>query len=434
MPAGLNQFGPIVGAIVIICTAGALAWGEEARDEATNEGPSGQESPKPNRYEVAPFPSIGGNTDIGFQFGFNGTLTRFGEDYVPFRWRFQLIAEATAQSGPEGAVFPSHRYLIRGDLTGLLQHRLRLLFEAGFERIINAGYYGLDGLSSVDPQGRLALRGGHRHQFKKQQPRADVDLRFPLPVSDLELLVGGQFRHVMVRTYGDSVLSEDQAWQRHDGSPVLVGLEPHALAALRLGLLWDGRDDEILPSKGLYASVAIRGGLGFPQRFAFGGMTTDFRLYVPLLPDRKLGLAMRTIFDLMVGDVPFYELSWMGAFVRFKYCGKRGVRGAPEGRYAGAAKAIESLELRSLFAPFRLFNLKLAFGMHAFLIAGQSWAALRPTAPFVDGGPRTTWGAGGGCLLRWGEALVVRAEVGYSPDSTDASLPVGIYLDMGYAY
>jgi hypothetical protein len=99
-----------------------------------------------------------------------------------------------------------------------------------------------------------------------------------------------------------------------------------------------------------------------------------------------------------------------------------------------ASGVVGSMELRTLFAPFRLFRMNMVFGMVFFLNVGHIWSTFVPEPPFESAGSSSAWGAGVGLLLRWGETMVVRIEAGYSPDASDGGLPVGIYFTLGHAY
>jgi len=279
---------------------------------------------------------------------------------------------------------------------------------------------------------------GRRFQYRKQQPAASLDLRWRLGDLPIELLFGAGFAYVMPDPYLGSLVELDtNRFFRPDGSRVIVGFDDHALVELRTGVLWDRRDEEVAPTRGTYLEVSARGGVGFPQTqevFGFGGVTTDFRLFVPIIGRQRLTVASRFVFDALFGDVPFYELASFGAFSRDGFSGSSGVAGPPGGRHAGNLKLLGALELRSLFLPFRLFRMQMVFGLLAFVTVGQCWSTLDPGPPFQGSTERATYGTGGALLLRWGESVMVRIELAYSPDATDGGSPIGFYFDLGYAF
>lgn len=402
--------------------------------------------PNPNRFELAPFPSLGGNTDIGFQFGVNIGVARLAEGYRPYRYRIGVVAELSVKSRPEqegGAEIPIHNYELALDLPGLAGGRLRLLTTVGFDRSVNDAYWGLAGLSDDDPLGRIDLADvpfypGRRYQYRTQRPAGSLNLRWRVGDEPVELLFGAGFSYVMPAPYLGSLIELDaNRFFRPDGSRVIMGFDDHALVELRTGVLWDRRDDEIAPTRGTYVEVSARGGVGFPRTqeiFGFGGLIADVRLFVPIIGQQRLTLASRFLLDVLFGDVPFYELASFGAFSRSNFASSQGVAGAPGGRRAGNLKMLGSLELRSLFLPFRLFRMQMMFGLLAFFTVGQVWSTLDPGPPFDGSVEAATYGTGGALLLRWGESVMVRIELAYSPDSSDGGDPFGFYFDLGYAF
>ncbi len=431
-------------ALLVALRAGVAA-GEEAAVEAGEASPAEEpEADPPSRFEWAPFPALGGNTDIGFLFGVNAAMSRIEPGYAPYRYRVEVIATASVKEGPDGYEFPAHHYEVGLDMPGLAGGRLRLMPELAFERVVNAGYFGLAGLSSPDPSGRRALAEeleasgltGRRYMYLWQGPRATLDVRWTFEGAPVELLAGVEYRYVLPVAYRGSLLADDASWLTEQGDPILVGVDDHSMIAFRAGALWDRRDHEISPSNGTYAELSLRGGVGLPgvEAFAYGGLTADLRAFLPIVDRGRLVLATRLMFDLLFGEAPFYELPSFGAFDPSGFCSAVGVRSCPDGRHAAAAKLLGTAELRSLFAPFRLFHMPMVFGMVFFVAVGQTWSNVVGLRPFRDRGPAATWGGGLGLLLRWGEAVMVRIEAGYSPDASDAGMPAGIYFELGHAF
>ena len=53
-----------------------------------------------HRLEPAGFPLIGGDSDIGFEFGAVGTLTDFGNGIRPYVWNMDLLLAASVEGPP----------------------------------------------------------------------------------------------------------------------------------------------------------------------------------------------------------------------------------------------------------------------------------------------------------------------------------------------
>jgi outer membrane protein assembly factor BamA len=204
----------------------------------------------------------------------------------------------------------------------------------------------------------------------------------------------------------------------------------HGLALLELGLAFDSRDDEIATARGAYHHVKLRASLGgagpFPYRYLQTNVT--LRAYHPLVPSRRLVLAVRGVADAQVGDVPFYELS------RFEEAsalgGANGVRGVPGDRYLGKIKLFGNVEARWTAAHVDVAGSRYALGLVGFFDGGRLWADWRHD-PTLDGrGLGLKYGAGLGLRVQKGETFVVRADLAWSPDAR----PVGGYFLAGQLF
>src|SRR5260370_41871699 len=71
------------------------------------------------RYELAGFPLLGGDSDIGFQFGGVATLTRFEGGVRPYQWNMDLLLAASVKSGPTGPEIAQQSYLWHWDVPAL---------------------------------------------------------------------------------------------------------------------------------------------------------------------------------------------------------------------------------------------------------------------------------------------------------------------------
>jgi hemolysin activation/secretion protein len=111
--------------------------------------------------------------------------------------------------------------------------------------------------------------------------------------------------------------------------------------------------------------------------------------------------------------------------------GMQGVRGLPEGRLHGNTKLIGNLELRSFFWKFRVAGQRLELGAAAFLDVGRVWTNSLAGVSGLDGsGLALHYGVGAGIRLRWGDSLVIRFDMHYSPAGAQLGSPVGLCVDV----
>ncbi|MBO7190056.1 MAG: BamA/TamA family outer membrane protein [Alistipes sp.] len=155
------------------------------------------------------------------------------------------------------------------------------------------------------------------------------------------------------------IISEEEAWG---------GLN----STLRLGVLYDTRDKEGAPSRGIWAeahtTIAPKWlGTSIP----YYRYSATFRQYLPIIDNDILTFAYRLNYEGTLGkDAPYYVLPYitvMGQnYDRDGMGGYRTIRGLMRNRVQGLDVASYNVELRWRFVNFALLNQNIAFGLSAF--------------------------------------------------------------------
>jgi hypothetical protein len=386
------------------------------------------------RYEPAGFPLIGGDSDIGFQFGGVGTLSYFADGIAPYRWNMDLVLSASVKGGPSGkAEIAQQEYLWQIDVPGLLHGHLRLNPEVSYNHIINYGYFGLGNASSGAPPPASNSNPGRYHEWIESilQIRSSARVAIHGPLSALFAV---QYLYVAPGIYVDSLLAQDAAASATGAGPRIFGTRPLSLPSLAAGFVYDSRDSEVFPRRGMLHEVGIRLEQGLPAgddvRYAEAGAI--LRGYVPVAG--PVVAAGRLVTNFQFGNVPFYDLFQAGPFDQKEMPGgSAGIRGVPVGRYLGPIKILGNIELRAMLVELRVANQKFTIGTDLFFDTGRVWSDYTFNSPLDGRGLGLKYGAGGGLYLLWGQAALLRIEAGYSPDavSENPSLPVGIYVNDG---
>ncbi len=143
-------------------------------------------------------------------------------------------------------------------------------------------------------------------------------------------------------------------------------------STLRFGVLYDTRDKEGAPSRGIWAeahtTIAPKWlGTSIP----YYRYSATFRQYLPLIENDVLTFAYRLNYEGTLGkDAPYYVLPYitvMGQnYDRDGMGGYRTIRGLMRNRVQGLDVASYNVELRWRFVNFALFNQNIAFGLSAF--------------------------------------------------------------------
>ena len=352
--------------------------------------------------EVGVLPLIGGDTDNGFGAGAIGSVADFDGKSQPYKWQLQFATFLATKGSP---IDPSYEDAFANlILPQLLDGRLRLEIRPAFTHESALRFYGLGNNVKIPSQ-----TDATRDFYTRLHPQLDVMSRWK--ISPAWSIVGGAHFLYNDTTYDPaSTLAMEVPTIDHKAN------EAHGIAKFQTGAVYDTRDNEISPNSGsfhslyVYASPAI--GSALPYKYE--QLDLQFRWYTTLSPRNVL--AIRTVGDVLLGDVPFYELS------RYENTsaigGSLGIHGVPGYSYYGKVKVFGNVELRTRINNFDFWGKKYKFGIATFFDAGRLWTDLRVSHPELDGtGLGLHWGTGAGIRLQQGRAFLVRADIAWSPDA-----------------
>ena len=155
------------------------------------------------------------------------------------------------------------------------------------------------------------------------------------------------------------IISEEEAWGGFNST-------------VRLGLLYDTRDKEGAPSRGIWAEAhATLAPKWLGTTNPYYRYSATFRHYVPIVDNDILTFAYRLNYEGTFGkDAPYYVLPFitvMGAnYDRDGMGGYRTIRGIMRNRVQGLDVASYNVELRWRFVSFRLWKQNISFGLSLF--------------------------------------------------------------------
>jgi hypothetical protein len=405
--------------------AACATWTNAAR----GDGPPKIEAPTdkldPERYELAGFPIVGGNSDIGLQFGGAATLTRFHDAVKPYLWNLDLLLSAAIKNDTNGIRLTQQSHVLRLDAPDVWGGRLRLDGRGSFQRTINQGYYGLGNASSaVLPQGQTDPT--RRFQYIQQEGRGRLISRVHTGTV-VDVALGANLRFESPDTYGGSKLTDDIA------AGGVRGASQMGLAGIAAGIFIDTRDSEFVTRRGVFYQIGVSATAGTGEGVGYGEASAVLAHYAPL-PGPFI-FASRVVASAQVGNVPFYDMLQAGVFEpQYVLGGETGVRGVPNGRYGGRVKFISNTEIRATpFPRFHILGQRFLIGTTTFFDWGRVWNDFTVNTALDGTTLGLKYGVGGGLFLQWGEAAIFRIEAAYSPDAVaeNPSLPVGIYVSDG---
>jgi hypothetical protein len=368
------------------------------------------------------------------------TWTRFYDSARPYLWNIDLLLSASVKSDPAGFRMVQQSHVLRLDAPELFEGAGRLDARGSFQRTINAGYYGVGNATTADPApGATGI--GRRYQYLQEEGRARMIVRLHTGAhgegqrSPLDIALGTNIRYEAPNAYDGTKLSEDLSGPPVQASGVL-GSSSMLLASASAGVMIDTRDSEFVTTRGIFYQLGVGATWGSAEDVGYGEVAAVVAHYAPLFG--PFIFASRVVASFQFGRVPFYDLAQGGVFEpQYLLGGETGVRGVPNGRYAGKVKTVTNTEIRALpFPRFTVLKQRIRIGLSAFVDAGRVWSDYTVVSTADGTSINLKYGLGMGAFLQWGEAAIFRVEAAYSPDavSENPGFPLGIYVSDGVMF
>jgi hypothetical protein len=400
--------------------------GGEANNEPARSSADGTAPAARRKREFNVVPLVGGDSDIGVGVGQMSSLARLDPGPDLYDWRLESTAFITFKTRDGGLIIPRQDYFLLYSVREVGPgQRWRVDLRASFTRETTLGFFGL-GNASPEPGPAVS---DNDTEYTRTHPTAFARAQVRM-LGPLRLHLGAVYTHNWLNVPPGSLLAGTAA----SGSPVerslIGGFGTHGVALGELGLVYDSRDNEIVTRRGGYHTLTARASpsLGDALPYRYGQLNAAARFYVaPFSP--RLTLAWRVVADVLVGDVPFYELE------RFEETsaigGVKGLRGVPAQRYYGKVKLFQNLEGRGEVWDFKVRRKAFVLAVALFFDAGRVWTELGRAHPELDGkGLGLKYGVGGGLRLQQGETFVARADLAWSPDAR----PIAAYFGAGQIF
>jgi len=270
----------------------------------------------------------------------------------------------------------------------------RLLGVAGAERLNRVPFYGTGNNATINDSLPSEF---YRYQLLRTTLLTTLHRRITRRV---RAMGGVQFRHYHAEPLPDSSLFGDQVTAGQ------IDTTPKSNVELRVGLMYDSRDEEASPTKGLFVeTMAAQTLSGYDYtRYLVGARGF---IHFGSLEQWVVGLRQTT--ELAAGTVPLpvaYErlTTW---YPEDGFGGATSLRLFPAGRFLAPNRAVASVDLRykALDAPFPTSPVRI--WVLGFVDAGRLWNA--GESPSVSD---LHWSTGIGGRLQFSKATLFGLDIG----------------------
>lgn len=418
------------------------------------------ESPAPDAksgWNVGGVPAIAYNTDTGFRYGIVLNFFNYGDGSIYPDYHYSIYGEwsrTTKGSGINQLFFDS-KYL--------MPYGIRVTAEINYLTEKALDFYGFNGVESTfnksfvddDPANPDYIsRVYYRHERKLF--RVTSDFQGQLMHKNLRWLVGfGYFGHDIGPVDIES-LNEGQ--EDADKLPDVEGLfdkyvrwgiipadqaDGGATSFLKLGVIYDSRDNEANPMRGIWTEIFL---VAAPSLLGndegdYTQLSLTHRHYLTLIP-RDLSLAIRLGYQgKLSGNIPFYMLPYyINSYqTRDAFGGAKTIRGIFRNRLTGEGVAFGNAELRWKFTYFTLLNQNFYLALNTFLDGGMvtnRWDYNQSGVPddekIAVRDDELHLAYGGGFRIAMNENFIIAVDCGLAADKNDGD--VGLYIGLGYLF
>ncbi len=346
------------------------------------------------------FPIVAYSSDEGVVFGAIFARMAFSGGEKLFSSRLTTLAWASTKGYVAADIKYQHN--------DLFDSRTQLKVEPYLYRTVNDNYFGIGNETPFSP----SLWKHKFYYVETLKLGMDVRTITPLhtysPTDKLNLLVQGGFAYLephsrgvhtkFVQDYPDGLKGK---WHNYVG----------------VGLAWDDRDDEHLPTRGNRVRAVIR---LEPKVILndYNDLEYEFQFthYFPFHLIRDVVVAQRIYWKELLGKAPFWYQPYLGDGTT--------LRGYPERRFIGRAALIYNLELRTWL--FSIPSLRIRIGGQLFLDAGKIYQTTDNFLHFFAHYKHTV--GLGGAVSFIDPHFFLRGDLGFSPNLWR------IYAGMGYMF
>lgn len=315
-------------------------------------------------WNVGALPSVLFNSDLGFQYGILANIFNYGDGsrYPDYKYSFYTEWSRTTKGGGINQLFFDSKYLLPWDL--------RVTSDFSYLTQQALDFYGFNGYEAQynpdwETPDDTAYSSKMFYKLERKLLRLDVGFQKPLKNKHFRALLGFAYFDINMNNVDIEALNKgrdtnnllpvvDGLYQKYVDWGLITEAEKDGgnLGVLKTGLVYDTRDNEPNPMKGMWSEVILATSPGFlGNTTGFSKLVLIHRQYFTLVKDR-LSLACRLGYQgTLTGKTPFFMQSYMfNSFPKTTTVdglgGGKSLRGIRMNRIVGDAIAYGNLEFR----------------------------------------------------------------------------------------
>jgi outer membrane protein assembly factor BamA len=359
----------------------------------------------------AALPALGYDSDLGFNYGIVGNVYHYGDGSIYPRYKHSLFFEFSryTKGSTKSTICYDSEYLIP---------KIRVTIQANRTNEQAANFFGFNGYNAYynpDFENKNSTSYISKMYYRYDRKQTQIDLGLQGNVIDRKLRWLGGFTYFKTNIKTVNVDRLNRGRKSTDKLPDTLllydkfigwGVIPYnqknggITNLLRLGLVYDTRDNEPNPMKGLWSEMMI---VAAPpligNKFAYARLVITHRQYFTLVK-KVLNVAYRLSYQgKIAGNMPFYMLPYAINSDAFRdgLGGSRTIRGVLRNRVVGQDFVYGNVEMRWKCLYMYIFKQNIYFALTGFTDFGRitrkyKYDTTNPDAiDYLSKGSAETW-------------------------------------------
>jgi len=357
-------------------------------------------------WNVGGLPVVAYDTDLGFEYGALVNFFNYGDGSIYPKYKHNVYAEVSRYTKGSGInrLFYDSKYVIPGlrvtsDLAYLTDKTYDFYGFNGYESVYNADWADDE---STDYRSRVF------YKYDRKLTRFTTDIQGKLKDQRFGWVAGVGLYNFQIDSVDVDKLNKGKSesdklpyvngglYQRYVDWGIINSDEKNGGFAtyLKIGAVFDTRDNEPNPMKGIWTEAVLTYApsfLGIGKKYEHAKLSITHRQYFTLIPE-KLSFVYRLGYQgTLFGKCPFYlQPNMTTLFLRGAtnegLGGAKSLRGIIRNRVEGDGIAYGNIELRWKFAKFYFIKQNFYLSLNTFIDGGQVVKPIKINKTFSETG------------------------------------------------
>lgn len=390
-------------------------------------------------------PSFVYNTDKGLQYGTLATFYYYGKGvaYPNYLYHLYVQMSRTTKKG-----FVNYLFF---DSNHLLPRGMRFTVDAS---LVNRGFqqfYGFNGYNSlynkdyIDPH-KADFISPYYYYMHEISRTIDVEILGKLFIPHLSWDFGLGYYNIStfpIRRFRGHRTNKATLFEKYIAEGIIPNNQKNGghTVFLNVGITYDSRDDEAIPTKGIWVQgIYLKAPSFLANQFDYSQLCFLYNHYVSI--NKQLVFAYRLAYQTKTsGEIPFYMMSYLLSTFRMEEAlgGSKTIRGILNERLIGDGFGLGNFEFRYIPISARVLHRNLNIGFNLFEDMGlitdfyKMDKSLNSLAfDYMPGKEKLHHSVGGGVRFIINHNFIVAMDYGHVLDKRDGN--DALYLDLDYLF